>query len=32
VKGIVDAHRGTIHIESEAGKGTMFIISLPVEK
>ncbi|RLB83216.1 MAG: hypothetical protein DRH17_03160 [Deltaproteobacteria bacterium] len=32
VKGIVDAHRGSIHVESEAGKGTTFIVSLPVEE
>ena len=28
--GIVRKHRGTITVESEAGKGTTFIISLPV--
>ncbi len=32
VKRIVDAHRGTIYVESKAGKGTMFIVSLPLEK
>jgi signal transduction histidine kinase len=29
VKGIVDVHNGSIHVESEVGKGTMFIVSLP---
>jgi signal transduction histidine kinase len=28
--GIVRKHRGTITVESEVGKGTTFIISLPV--
>jgi two-component system phosphate regulon sensor histidine kinase PhoR len=32
VKRIVDAHNGTTHVESKVGKGSMFIISLPVEK
>jgi signal transduction histidine kinase len=32
VKGIVDAHGGSIHVESEVGKGTVFIVSLPVEQ
>ncbi|GAB4535102.1 MAG: cache domain-containing protein [Anaerolineae bacterium] len=27
--GIIRAHKGTIHVESEVGKGTTFIISLP---
>jgi signal transduction histidine kinase len=29
VKGIVDAHNGSIHVESEKGKGTTFIVSMP---
>ena len=29
VQGIVDVHSGSIHVESEVGKGTMFIVSLP---
>ena len=32
VKAIVDAHNGTVHVESKFGKGSMFIVSLPVEK
>jgi PAS domain S-box-containing protein len=32
VKGIVDAHNGSIHVQSEVGKGATFIVSLPVEK
>lgn len=32
VKGIVDAHNGSIHAESKAGKGTTLIVSLPVEE
>jgi two-component system phosphate regulon sensor histidine kinase PhoR len=32
VKGIVDAHGGSIHVESEVGKGTVFIVSLPAEQ
>jgi signal transduction histidine kinase len=27
---IVEEHGGTIHLESETGKGTTFIVSLPV--
>ena len=32
VKGIVDAHNSAIHVESQVGKGTTFIVSLPVEE
>jgi len=32
LKGIVEAHRGTVHVESEVGKGTMFIVSFPLDK
>lgn len=28
--GIIDRHKGTIHVESEPGKGTIFTIELPV--
>jgi len=31
VKGVVDAHGGVIHVESEVGSGTTFIVSLPGE-
>lgn len=31
VKGIVDAHNAVIHVESEVGNGTTFIVSLPAE-
>jgi two-component system NtrC family sensor kinase len=32
VYGIVEGHKGTIHVESEVGKGTTFTIELPVQK
>jgi PAS domain S-box-containing protein len=32
VKGIVDAHGGKIHVESEVGSGTTFIVALPGER
>lgn len=30
VKGVVDAHRGFIHVESKVGKGTTFTVLLPL--
>jgi two-component system phosphate regulon sensor histidine kinase PhoR len=32
VKGVVDAHRGSVRVESEVGKGTSFIMSLPAQQ
>jgi len=32
VKGIVDAHNGTVHVESQPGEGTTFIVSLPTQE
>ena len=32
VYGIIDRHKGTITVENESEKGTLFIIRLPVEK
>ena len=32
VKSVIDAHSGKIALESELGKGTKFIISLPTER
>lgn len=31
VKGVVDAHHGTIDVESKVGKGTTVTVSLPIE-
>jgi signal transduction histidine kinase len=32
VYGIIDRHKGTISVNSELGKGTVFFIKLPVGK
>jgi signal transduction histidine kinase len=32
VYGIIDRHNGTITVDSEVGKGTVFTITLPVEE
>jgi signal transduction histidine kinase len=32
VKAVIDAHQGRIWVESEAGKGTLFTIALPIYK
>jgi signal transduction histidine kinase len=32
VKGIIEEHNGTIHVESEVGAGTMFTICLPIHQ
>ena len=32
VKGVVDAHKGKIRVESEEGKGTTFILEIPFAK
>jgi signal transduction histidine kinase len=32
VKGLVNAHNGSVNVESEVGKGTTFIVSLPLQE
>ena len=32
VYGIVEAHQGTVRVESAAGEGTTFIVTLPLEQ
>jgi two-component system phosphate regulon sensor histidine kinase PhoR len=32
VKTVVDRHQGTIHVESEPGQGSTFILNLQKEK
>ena len=32
VKGIIEEHAGSIHVESEPGKGTVFTICLPIHR
>jgi two-component system phosphate regulon sensor histidine kinase PhoR len=32
VKGVVDAHRGSISVESKVGKGSTFTVSLPIKQ
>jgi signal transduction histidine kinase len=29
VKGVIDAHHGSVTVESETGKGTRFILEIP---